>query len=533
MRLYKLGSVPASPDWDEAALGYNAYSILKTGRDEYGIQFPLSIRSFDDYKPPLYTYLTIPSVAVFGLNVFSVRLPSAIFGIFAVVGVYLLTKELFTQKGFRKYSGTFSTIPYIAAFLLAISPWHLQFSRIAFEANIGVTLNIWGAYMFFRSFRQKALLPFSAIFFGLGLWAYHSERVFVPLLALGLLILYRNRIFTQEKKRMIILTSAIGMACIIPFLYIMLGSGLSRLKGTSWISNPTDLLKQNVLRLEIDRNNHDTIGLILDNRRFVYVKTFIEGYISHFSLRWLFLTGDNARHHAPDMGLLYFIELPFFIYGLITLGKYKSRETGFIIYWFLISPIAAAPTTGLPHAVRTLVFLPTIQIATAVGFMGIFDGIRTHWKSNRVIKYVFLSTTCLLLVCNLGYYLTMYYARMDKEYSEFWQYGYREAIKYAEAKKDNYKKIIVSTRLEQPYIFFLFFTGYSPKKYLAEGGTASGGFEERLNAFDKYEFRTIDWAKEKKDGSILYIGAPGEIPHRLGSQKYLNGKPSIEIADRE
>ncbi|MBI5019248.1 hypothetical protein HZB58_03170, partial [Candidatus Gottesmanbacteria bacterium] len=68
LRLWQLGNVPVSPDWDEAALGYNAYSILKTGKDEYGIFLPRTLRSFDDYKPPLYTYLAIPAVAAFGLT---------------------------------------------------------------------------------------------------------------------------------------------------------------------------------------------------------------------------------------------------------------------------------------------------------------------------------------------------------------------------------------------------------------------------------------------------------------------------------
>ena len=123
LRFWQLGRVPISPDWDEAALGYNAYSILKTGRDEYGTKFPLVLRSFDDYKPPLYAYLAIPSVAVLGLNSWSVRLPSAIFGVLAVIGTYFLVKELFPKT---------KPLPLLSAALLAISPWHLQFSRIAF-----------------------------------------------------------------------------------------------------------------------------------------------------------------------------------------------------------------------------------------------------------------------------------------------------------------------------------------------------------------------------------------------------------------
>ena len=90
LRFYKLGVNPPSLTWDEASLGYNAYSILKTGADEYGNKFPISIRSFDDYKPPLYVYLAVPSIGIFGLNEFAVRLPSAIIGILSVIAIYFI-----------------------------------------------------------------------------------------------------------------------------------------------------------------------------------------------------------------------------------------------------------------------------------------------------------------------------------------------------------------------------------------------------------------------------------------------------------
>src|SRR3989344_4582888 len=101
LRFYQLGQNPPSLDWDETAHGYNAYSILKTGRDEYGYKLPLSFRSFDDYKPPIYTYLVVPSVAIFGLNDFAVRFPSAVLGVLAVIFSYLMVFEFFKIKALR------------------------------------------------------------------------------------------------------------------------------------------------------------------------------------------------------------------------------------------------------------------------------------------------------------------------------------------------------------------------------------------------------------------------------------------------
>ena len=149
LRLYQVGSVPPSPDWDEAALGYNAYSILLTGRDEYGKFMPVILQSFDDYKPALYMYLIVPFIPIFGVSIISVRLPSVIFGVLTVLATYFLVKELFDKlrtKDGKDYSKQFALL---ASFLLAISPWHIQFSRIAFETNTGLAFNVFGA-LFFR-----------------------------------------------------------------------------------------------------------------------------------------------------------------------------------------------------------------------------------------------------------------------------------------------------------------------------------------------------------------------------------------------
>ena len=99
LRFYKLGEVPLSLNWDEVSNAYNAYSILKTGRDEYGNFLPLTNRSFDDYKPPLYMYLNTLTVGTLGLNALAARLPSAFFGLLSVPLVYFLT-----MSGLRKRS---------------------------------------------------------------------------------------------------------------------------------------------------------------------------------------------------------------------------------------------------------------------------------------------------------------------------------------------------------------------------------------------------------------------------------------------
>jgi 4-amino-4-deoxy-L-arabinose transferase-like glycosyltransferase len=304
LRLYQLGNVPVSPDWDEAALGYNAYSILETGKDEYGKPFPIILQSFADYKPALYMYLAIPSVALFGLDTFAVRLPSAIFGILTVFATYFLVVELFKRKD----------LALLASFLLAISPWHIQFSRVAFEANVGVALNIFGLLFFLKGLKKPLFLSLSAVFFGLSLYIYQSQKVFTPLFVLLLIIIYRKELFAVAKKYLIMFF-VVGILIVLPMLTLIVTDkqALARAKGVSIFSVETpysQFQREKYLEDKLQKNN---INALFHHKYITYGQEVATGYLAHFDLKWLFLTGDLERHHAPNMGLLYLWELPFLL----------------------------------------------------------------------------------------------------------------------------------------------------------------------------------------------------------------------------
>ena len=187
LRLWRLAEIPQGFTPDEAAQGYTAYSILKTGRDEWGIKLPLNPRSFGDFKPPLQTYLMIPFLTFLDLRELTVRLPNAFLSSFAILGVFLLTKELLVQE----------TIALLAAFLLAFSPWHLPLSRGAFEANLTVFFFSFGVYFLLRALREENRWAefFAALFLGLNLFSYHSAKLFTPLL-----VIIAGWLFAREKK---------------------------------------------------------------------------------------------------------------------------------------------------------------------------------------------------------------------------------------------------------------------------------------------------------------------------------------------
>lgn len=516
LRIIKIDSVPISPDWDEVSLGYNAYSIIQTGRDEYGKLFPVVLRSFDDYKPALYSYLAIPTISLLGLNVLAVRLPSAFFGILAVLGTFYLVKELFKRND----------IALLSSFLLAISPWHLQFSRVAFESNVGLTFNIFAALFFLKGLKKPIFLIISAALMALNLYVYQSEKVFTPLLALTLVVLFRKELFSIPKKNLILAT-VLGLVISIPMASYLLTnkSSLERARGVSIFSQPYPVGEA---RKALDsKNNNDKLGLIFDNRRVFYAKEVLAGYLSHFDLNWLFIRGDIARHHAPSMGLLYIFELPFLLIGIYLLFRGEYKKAKFLIFaWFLIAPIPASITSGVPHAIRTLNFLPTFQIFTALGLIFVFSRLKSYRLS-----YV----PCLMIVAfaifNFSYYLNQYFVQQNIFNAKEWQYGYAKIIDQETFEK--YQKIVVSNEgyMDQSYMFFLFYLKYPPIDYQRYGEFTSGGFREN-HRFGKFEFRPIVWEKEIKSMDAIYIGRPSDFGQGVNVLKvvsYPGGDEAMRI----
>ncbi|MDX1373149.1 MAG: glycosyltransferase family 39 protein, partial [Nitrososphaeraceae archaeon] len=294
LRFYLLGANPPSLDWDEASLGYNAYSILETGKDEYGTYLPLSIRSFNDHKPPLYTYLTIPAVYLFDPTEFSTRLVSAIAGFAAVIGVYFLINEL--TKGKNK------KLSLIAAFLFAISPWHIQFSRIAFEANLALTMFIYGTYFFLTGLNKRFMILVSMLFYALSMYAYHSERLVVPIFITGLVVIFRQYIW--KNKKYFALSLLLFVILIIPIIKNQLDTS-SRF-GSVTVISPSERLDESIKLLAGDIEKGDFLGKWMHNRRLIFARDILGGYLDHFNFDFLFLTGDPpGRHHAVGMGMLY------------------------------------------------------------------------------------------------------------------------------------------------------------------------------------------------------------------------------------
>ena len=455
VRFFDLSSVPPSLNWDEVSYGYNAYSILETGRDEFSEKLPLYFQSLDDDKLPVYMYLTAASIEIFGFSDFAVRFPSAIMGFLLIILVYLLAIELFKKKSIALFS----------ALTIAILPWNIQFSRMAAEANVGLFFLVFGILTFLRSFRENALfLTLSSLSFGLTLYTYLSFRVIVPIVIVLLVVCYLKevrRAFSTQK-----FSFAISILIFLLFaVYVtrdMVKTGHVRFTGTS-IFNIPDAYTHNEKQMMYDA----TLGINLtrrllhDSKLVTHFEQVSRGYLTHFSPDFLFFDFGQKHHHTPRVGLIYLWMIIFLVSGIYFLLKKRDKNSFLILALLLVSPLPSAVTWDIPHAIRSITMTVPISIISGLGIYAFFN----LFYKNRFISYVLVAVISFLILANFGYFLHQYFIHLPHERSDKWIWGRKEAVEFTEANKNRFQKIIVSTKLEWPHIFFLYYSAYDPNKY--------------------------------------------------------------------
>lgn len=504
LRLWNLTGNPPGLTWDEAALGYNAYSILQTARDEYGNLLPLQLKSFGDYKPALYAYSLIPSIVILGLNEWSVRIPSAIFGVLTVLILYLLVWELF--KDWR--------LAILSSLMLAISPWHLQFSRAGFEANMALMLNILGAYLFILGSKRSRWFVFSALVFGLSLFTYQASRMFVPLIVMSLTVLFKEKINFKQKQ-------VIGAVLVIGFFVILLFWNLffqeqnNRLEAMNFFAyRRSEGLIQTIYK-EDGLSVNSLKFQILHGEWWSYTKGIAERYLIYFSPKTLFIEGDyNHRSSVPDLGITYYFSLILIPLGIFYLLKFGGRSSQIIFLWLLLAPLPAVFSRDLISILRALNMVIPVSFLEASGLFFILNYFRNF---NRLVATFFMVALIAVMSTNIVIYFDRYYIHMTKEYSEDWLYGYANLFKYFNQRVNlsSYKNVVITDTYGQPYIYYLFYSKYPPadfqKQAVLDQPTVDVGTVRKI---DNIEFRHIEWPLDRGKAGELFVGTPMEIPEQ-------------------
>lgn len=452
LRFWQLGNIPAGPNWDEAAIGYNGWSVWQTRRDEWLERLPISFRSFGDYKAPLAIYANGLFTSLLGLNVWVIRLPFALSGVLGVVCFYYLISNLLALKQKQKSYSSSKWLAVIGSATLAISPWHILFSRVGFESGLALTEVILATTLLLLSVQKKwprwqvsGLQITSGLIFASTFYTYHSAKVMVPIFLIFLLFLLQRSKLLSIKHGFLYLSGII--VAIIPFILdSLLGEGLARASVT--------IFAQKLSFPDL-------------------ITTLVQNILAHLNPKFLVMgQADSIRHSIGSMGVLFPSTVFLAIIGFIS--SLRGRRT-FIwqlsLIWIVAGLVPAIIGVEVPHPNRALLALPGFLLLALLGLDHLTKIIFSFVKPNRKIQIALICLLVVVEITQLSLFLHQYFGTYARQSSSSFQDGYTEMFaevwSYYDGNngKHSVDQIVITSEYGQPYIYALLTRKISTLQY--------------------------------------------------------------------
>ncbi len=469
LHFFKINEAPPCLNADEVSYGYNAYSILKTGKDEYGTFMPLRLKSFGDYKLPLYSYLTIPSIAIFGLNDFAVRFPALLFSILFPLAFFFLLKEFFEKE----------KIAFIGSFLMAVSPWFNILGRHAHEGIVAtflLTVALVYLLRYFKNHHFKDLLFLSTFCF-FALFSYHVSRVIVGFYFLVLLYDF----FKNKKRNWIGII--IFLLPIIFFLFTEFLYSPARLGNLVFYNNAGFGLKNDEMLIEHGFK-------YFHNVYFQALNDLPKEYLKYLSPEFLTIRGDkDERFGFANISPITLVEYVFIFIGIYFMFKNKFKYRFFVILFLLISPLPASLAWQDYSLKRAFYMIVPLLMIISYGIYYFY----LDFKDSKYGKFIFISIffSFLFFLSNTWDFYFFHYPKRAVVVRA-WQCGYKELVNYTKENYFNFDQFMITKRNGQPYIYYLFYLAYSPDKYQKQAKLSPPddfGYGQ-VEGFDKFIFDT-------------------------------------------
>ncbi|QQS38647.1 hypothetical protein IPM62_04670 [Candidatus Woesebacteria bacterium] len=541
LRLWNLSQVPVSLFGDELDVGYHAFSFIETGKDYSGNYFPANFQSLAEWRTPLFIYSTIPTVALFGITPLGVRLPAAVFGILGVLGMYLFVREFMTHSINKDNPKVIEVTALLSALFLGISPWHIQYSRAAFEVTMLIMFYLFGLYFFFKSFVKVKYFSVSLALLIATPLIYSTAKLFTLILLILLFLIWRKEIialffFNKDKnithyklnkgvKKYIVASCAVVliMGSITTYATLFSG-GTQRFGYISVFSDPTREPEVGVKREQAARFRGEMgIGLtptfsdkLFYNKYTFWGQRILKNYFESFSGEFLFIKGDfNLRHSIEGIGQFYKVEAIALILGLIYFfGNKKERKNKLLIaLWLVLGVIPSAITReGGRHATRLIVILPPMIFLISYGLVYFVTTL------NRNTKIVFTSFYATLLTINFIFYQQNYWTQNPWYSERWWHAGYKEAIQSVKELESNYNEVLITMASEPAWTFFAAYMNYDPVRWQnvkPDSNWIDDPRYGRITMIDKYYFTSpqgqlYDWGKNLEKG-VLVLSSEKEV----------------------
>ncbi len=497
LRFYKVGEYP-SLLWDEAAIGYNAYSIIETGKDEYDQTLPIIFKSFGDYKPGFYIYLAIPFIKLLGLTTTATRLPSVILGSLLPILLYFLIKEI-NPKAHKT--------AVFAAIITVFNPYSIHFSRGAWETNVLTFELVLASLFFFKYINQKKnkFLLLSSIVFGLSLFTYQAGKM-ISLFLIIILFLTNLKIVNKQNIKSLFLNFVLPLIIFcLPVLHgLLFSSDSNRLGVVSLFSYPRSTEETKTIISESNQLDYD----VFHNHISFFTRNVLLRYFNNFSPRFLAFEGDwqSPRHSAPYIGVILYPSLIFLLIGMFfALSRSKVDKINvFFLLWLLVAPIPAALTRDTVSAVRSMSLSIPLIYFVSIGIYFITDKYK-----NIFLNFLIFAAYLISFI----YYGDLYLNHMIKKSPDDFLYGYKQSMEYLIKNQDKYNQIFMSDFYGQAYIYYLFYSQYPPIKYQQQATLIenSSGDTGRIEQIDNIKFTTPDYNFIKNQSNTLAIFNYNEI----------------------
>jgi hypothetical protein len=453
LRLVLLGQSPPGLNQDEASAGYEAWALLHYGIDRNGSALPVLFISWGSGQNVLYSYLSIPFIALFGLNEWSVRLLSALAGIASLPVFYLLAKKL--------RDGRFALL---ALLTLAFNPWHIMLSRWALESNLLPFFLLLGIYLLVLAGERPRLLPVSAAVFALSLYSYGTAFLFLPTFLILSLFALRKR--GALRLRPFLLSAAVFILIALP---ITLCNAI------------------NMLHLREIRFLGMTLPILTETRQAATtvlggggISSAAGNFLSFLKLLWTQSDG-LPWNAAQDFGL--FFGLPGLLiaayglaYSLVSLKKCAMPFPECFVLFALLTSVIASFLIDININRINMAFLPILY----------FQALGLHELSRllgRRSVYAFAAALSLLLVLFVYHYCTAVHDTLSDCFFE----GFGDALRCAQ--EMDKETVWVTDRVNAPYIFVLFYNKISPEDFQETVSYANPNAAFRqVTGFGKYRF---------------------------------------------
>ena len=451
LRLAWLGTIPAGLSHDEAVKGYDAWSVLHTGRDQYGERFPLVFRGLGDYREGMLPYLIAASEAVFGLTDLAVRLPTALAGITLVGVTMLIGRELFGARA-----------GLLAGLFLACSPWHVQVSRLAFRAGLLPLVTTLAVWCFLVALRRPRLMLPAGLTLGLALYTYLAGRLFLPLLMMGLLVIYRRELFCRADDLRRRRSAAPWSRPAVPLL---LGLVLAALPLAVWgVLHPSEFIGHAA----------ESAGTGAPLRQ---ASDATRRYLTYLGPDHLLTQGDPYPVPSTGrFGALYWPLVPFVLAGIVRMIRRRSSGDLLLLWWLAVYPIPAALTRGVhPDWLRAPCGIGALELTAAAGVTAVYAWLTRRLaaeaerpRRSRMVVNSVLVIGASLYVLNVGWFLFDYTLRFPDRAAPAFNDGVAEAVQRLAILEPDFERVILPSSVPAVHDLYLYHTRYDPARLQRE-----------------------------------------------------------------